>query len=111
MIGRQGSGVRPGMLAEALAIEGASLVRQLDQLEAAGLVERRDHPTDRRAKTLRLTPAGHRARAKIEEALDRLRTELFAGVSDADVAACLRVFDALEPRLGRKARASAAGAP
>src|ERR1700760_822072 len=52
MSGRLGDGIRPGVLAGVLAIEGASLVRQLDQLAEAGLVERREHPVDRRAKTL-----------------------------------------------------------
>lgn len=103
MIGRLGSGIRPGVLADVLAIEGASLVRQLDQLAEAGLVERRDDPLDRRAKTLHLTPAGTRARAKIEAALDAMRAEMFDGVADADVEACLRVFTALDARLGRSA--------
>src|ERR1700754_3837417 len=58
MIGRLGNGIRPGVLADVLAVEGASLVRQLDQRAEAGLVERREDPVDRRAKTLHLTPAG-----------------------------------------------------
>ena len=104
MIGRLGSGIRPGVLADVLAIEGASLVRQLDQLAEAGLVERREDATDRRAKTLHLTPAGSRARAKIEASLDAMRAEMFDGVADADLEACLRVFAALDARLGRSAR-------
>ena len=76
IIGRLGSGVRPGVLADVLAIEGPSLVRQLDQLVEAGLVERREDAVDRRAKTLHLTPAGNRARAKIEAALDTMRGEV-----------------------------------
>lgn len=105
MIGRLGSGIRPGVLADVLAIEGASLVRQLDQLAEAGLLERREDALDRRAKTLHLTPAGTRARAKIEAALDAMRAEMFGGVADADLEACLRVFAALDARLGRSARA------
>ena len=104
MIGRLGNGIRPGVLADVLAIEGASLVRQLDQLAEAGLVERREDPIDRRAKTLHLTPAGSRARARIEASLDAMRTEMFDGVADADIEACLRVFSALDARLGRSAR-------
>ena len=104
MIGRMGSGIRPGVLADVLAIEGASLVRQLDQLAEAGLVERREDTIDRRAKTLHLTPAGSRARARIEASLDAMRTEMFDGVADADIEACLRVFSALDARLGRSAR-------
>ena len=104
MIGRMGNGIRPGALADVLAIEGASLVRQLDQLADAGLVERREDAVDRRAKTLHLTPAGTRARAKIEAALDAMRAEMFEGIADADLEACLRVFAALDARLGRLAR-------
>ncbi len=104
MIGRLGNGIRPGVLADVLAIEGASLVRQLDQLAEAGLVERREDAIDRRAKTLHLTPAGTRARAKIEASLDAMRSEVFDGIPDADIEACLRVFAALDARLGRSAR-------
>ncbi len=110
MIGRQGNGVRPGVLADVLAIEGASLVRQLDQLVEAGLVERREDTIDRRAKTLHLTPAGTRARARIEASLDAMRTELFEGIPDDDVLACLRVFAALDAKLGRSARHASPGA-
>ncbi len=104
MIGRLGNGIRPGVLADVLAIEGASLVRQLDQLAEAGLVERREDTVDRRAKTLHLTPAGSRARAKIEASLDAMRTEMFDGVADADLEACLRVFAALDAKLGLSLR-------
>ena len=111
MIGRQGNGVRPGVLADVLAIEGASLVRQLDQLVDAGFVERREDTVDRRAKTLHLTAAGTRARARIEASLDAMRTELFDGIADADVFACMRVFAALDAKLGRSARGAGPGTP
>ena len=83
-------------------MEGAH--RQLDQLAEAGLVERREDAIDRRAKTLHLTPAGTRARAKIETSLDAMRAEVFEGIPDADIEACLRVFATLDARLGRSAR-------
>jgi MarR family transcriptional regulator for hemolysin len=108
MIGRIGSGVRPGVLADMLGVEGPSLVRQLDQLAEAGLVERRDDIIDRRAKTLHLTAAGSRARAKIETALDAMRDELFEGVRSDDLDTCLRVFALLESRLDRMALGAAA---
>ena len=99
VIGRQGNGARQGAIAEMLGIEGPSLVRLLDQLVAAELVQRRDDPADRRAKTLHLTPAGVEAQTRIEHTLHGLRASLFEGVPDADVAACLRVFATLEQRL------------
>jgi MarR family transcriptional regulator for hemolysin len=99
-IGRLGGGVRPGVVAESLGIESASIVRSIEQLVEAGLAERQADPADGRAKTLHLTDAGHEAWEQIEDALDALRSEAFAGISDADLAACLRVFDALGQKLG-----------
>lgn len=100
MVGRQGDGLRQGVLAELLGIEGPSLARSLDQLIAAGLIERREDPADRRAKTLHLSPAGAQACAQIEAALLDFRFALFEGVADADLQAALRVFAALQQRLG-----------
>ena len=79
-------------------------MRVLDQLVAAGLMERREDPHDRRAKTLHLTEAGRRA--QVEDVLVALRRRLFDGISEDDLQACLRVSEALKAALGR----SAAGA-
>ncbi|MES2188185.1 MAG: MarR family transcriptional regulator [Pseudomonadota bacterium] len=111
MIGRLGDGVRPGALAYALAIEAASLVRPLEQLLEAGLVERREDASDRRAKTLHITPAGQAACQQIEDSLQALRAAVFDGVTDEDIAACLRVFAALEARLGKGSTAQDRAAP
>lgn len=95
MIGRLGDGVRPGTLAEALGIEAPSLVRVIDQLVDAGLVERFEDASDRRAKTLHLTAEGRRRAQKIEKALIPFRRALFNEIDEKDIAACKRVFDAL----------------
>src|SRR5260221_13840095 len=50
-------GINQAALAQILEIEPITLVRLLDRLQAAGLVERRPDPTDRRARVLVLTPA------------------------------------------------------
>lgn len=50
-------GINQAGLAERLEIRPMTLVRQLDRLEAAGWVERRRDPADRRAIRLYLTPA------------------------------------------------------
>jgi DNA-binding MarR family transcriptional regulator len=41
----------------------------LDRLEQQGLIHRRPHPTDRRAKEIALTPDGQRCRATVLEHL------------------------------------------
>ncbi len=49
-------GREPGRGCDWLDIEPIALVRMLDKLHEEGLVERRAHPTDRRVRTLWLTP-------------------------------------------------------
>lgn len=100
LIGRMGGEPRQNALAEAVGIEGPSLVRLLDQLEAAGLVRRREDPSDRRAKVLSLTASGDAVVARIEADLDRLREAVFAGISAADLEAGLRVFRAIQRHAG-----------
>ncbi|CAM4238101.1 MarR family winged helix-turn-helix transcriptional regulator [Bordetella muralis] len=101
LTGRLGDGVRQGALAEALGVEGPSLVRVLDQLVSSGLIERREDPNDRRARTIHLTPDGHALREQVEGVLVKLRREIFRDVSHDDLQACLRVFDTLKTALGR----------
>jgi MarR family transcriptional regulator for hemolysin len=95
-LGRLGGGVRQVTLAAHIGIEGPSLVRLLDQLESAGLVERRDDPEDRRAKTIWLTPEGKALTRRIERVLMELRERRLRDISDDDIAAALRVFHAFD---------------
>jgi MarR family transcriptional regulator for hemolysin len=104
MIARLGDGVRPGMVAEALGVEPPSLVRIIDQLVAAGLVLRQDDPADRRAKTLHLTEEGRRCAAELEELLLPFRRGLFAGISQGDIEACVRVLTQLDAALAGQAK-------
>jgi MarR family transcriptional regulator for hemolysin len=96
LIGRHDGEPRQTTLAEAVGIEGPSLVRLLDQLGTAGLVVRKEDPTDRRAKVLSLTPAGRAIVAGMEADLARLREAVLGQVSAADLEASLRVFQALQ---------------
>ncbi len=109
MIGRMGGEPRQNALAEAVGIEGPSLVRLLDQLEAGGLVVRREDPSDRRAKVLSLTPAGTAVVEQMEDDLARLREAMFAAVSAADLETGLRVFRAMQHFAREAAVAGAAG--
>ena len=109
-IARAGSAMRQGALAEAMGIEGPSLVRLLDQLGNAGLVERRPDPSDGRAKTLHITDDGRALAGEVEKVLHILRDELFADVCEADLAATLRVFAALDTAIKRIAKPGGANA-
>lgn len=96
LIHRQDAHPRQHVLAEALGIEGPSLVRLLDQLEAGGLILRMEDPTDRRAKVLSLTPEGKRIVVLMEAAFTKLRAEVLADIDTTDLEAALRVFQALQ---------------
>jgi DNA-binding MarR family transcriptional regulator len=55
--------------AAAMGIEAPNATVMVDDLEAAGLVERRPHPTDRRAKLVEATAEGKVLAAKADEIL------------------------------------------
>lgn len=63
-------------LGRGVGIDPSSMVGTIDELEAMGLVERRRHPTDRRAHALHLTELGRttlkQGRALAREAQDEL---------------------------------------
>ena len=71
-------------------------MRLLDQLCTAGLVVRKEDPTDRRAKILSLTQAGRQTVAQMEAELNELREQVFADVDTADLEASVRAFRALQ---------------
>ncbi len=52
-------------LAERMHCESSNATFVADRLEEMGLLERRPHPTDRRAKLLHLTPQGVAMRRKV----------------------------------------------
>ncbi len=93
LLGRMEDGVRQGLLAEQLGVEGPSVVPLLDQIERAGLAERRPDPTDKRAKTIHLTEAGRALAAQAEERSTQVRAALFADIDKGDLAVATRVLE------------------
>jgi DNA-binding MarR family transcriptional regulator len=74
-------GVSQAEVAAWLGIEPIALVRMLDKLHEEGLVERRPHPTDRRVRTLWLTPAARPVVAQILAINKAIGEEAFAGMA------------------------------
>lgn len=101
-------GVRQGVLAEEMGIEGPSLVRLIDLLQAEGLVERREDPTDRRAKTLSITALGEAKVAQINQVVWRIRGDLLDGISPDDLATTFAVLKRIEASAQPSAKAAAA---
>src|SRR5688500_18309120 len=67
-------------IAKRLRIEGPTMTRMLDTLEADGLVERLPDPSDRRTKQLRLTAEGERVLEESFTIAGELRDRLLDGL-------------------------------
>ncbi|AJR22967.1 MULTISPECIES: MarR family winged helix-turn-helix transcriptional regulator [Sphingobium] len=99
---RLGPDVRQADLAEELGIAQPSLVRTLDQLQAAGLVERVPNPDDRRSNRVAFTPEGQELVGRIEARLENLRRELLDGVPDAAIEIIVNLLNLLERRMAER---------
>ena len=78
-------------LAASMSLDGSSVVRLLDNLEAAGLIRRKEGD-DRRAKIILLTARGRAIADKVETVARRIRGDALAGLSDKDIATAVRVL-------------------
>jgi DNA-binding MarR family transcriptional regulator len=77
------SGERPQAdLAHVLRIDPTNVVGLLNELETAGLVERRRSPLDRRRHTVALTAAGHDRLAAIEDVLITVERRVLSALDD-----------------------------
>lgn len=97
-IARTGNGVRQVQLAERVGLATQSLVRLLDEMSASGLLDRRDDPSDRRAKTIWLTPEGMALADRVERVLADLRQKVLADIDDRDIEVAHRVLKAVIDR-------------
>jgi DNA-binding MarR family transcriptional regulator len=65
-------------LGKCVGIDPSSMVSTIDELEGRGLVERRRHPSDRRAHALHITPKGRQTLTRGREQARRAQDELLA---------------------------------
>jgi MarR family transcriptional regulator, transcriptional regulator for hemolysin len=86
-------GISQAQLAELTALEPMTLVRSLDYLESRGLVERRNHPADRRARCLYLKPKGKALVDDIWKLIDLTRKDGFVGVSKKQVSLLIELLE------------------
>jgi DNA-binding MarR family transcriptional regulator len=77
-------GISQSGVANLLDLETISVVRLVDSLEGARLLERRPHPTDRRIRTLWLTQAGETAVGQVRRINESVRREALAGISKTE---------------------------
>ncbi len=92
-------GINQASLADLLEVQPITLGRLIDRLETTGWVERRNHPTDRRAITLYLTPKAEpilNEMSQLAEATSKLALE---GVSDANREQVMQVLEHIKTNL------------
>ena len=92
-------GIHQAGLAEILEVEPIGLMRILDKLQARGLVERRQHPRDRRVWLLYLTPDAHPSLDILRKLGEQTRAEALVGIGDADQERLLAILDTLKANL------------
>lgn len=75
-------GINQSGLAESLEIEPITLCRLIDRMEAAGWVERRPDPGDRRARLLFLTDQAQPIFGKMRAIAEDIYAEALAGLAE-----------------------------
>jgi DNA-binding MarR family transcriptional regulator len=79
-----------GELAASMGSDAPAATAAVNALEARGLVERKPHPGDRRAKIVSLTPAGRRTLAAARRVTERAPAT-FAELAPKDVRELARI--------------------
>jgi DNA-binding MarR family transcriptional regulator len=101
-------------LADALGIHRNNMVGLVDSLEAAGWLRRHRNADDRRAFSLRLTPAGHAIVEQVNDLIPQLDTALGQGLQPNEqrelvallkqTAQALGLSPSVHPHLARRPR-------
>jgi MarR family transcriptional regulator for hemolysin len=109
-IARSETPMRQNELAASLSLDGSSVVRLIDALEKAGLVNRREDALDRRAKSLVLTARGQRTVDQVERVSLEVRDIVLGDIPDDDFARALRLLECVKDSLLKLSHARLSGA-
>ena len=94
-------GIQQVALAEILEVQPITLVRLLDKLQAAGLVERRRDEKDRRAFCLWLTASAHPLLEQIWTLAAETRAGAVAGLGEAELTRFFATLQTMKDNLLR----------
>jgi MarR family transcriptional regulator, transcriptional regulator for hemolysin len=92
-------GINQVSLAQILELEPITLARLLDRLQAAGLVERRQDPKDRRAHLLYLTESAYPLLDRIFALAAEVRADALVGIPESDCSLLLDMLIAMKANL------------
>ena len=87
-------------LADTMGIHRNAMVGHIDELEERGLVQRRRHPTDRRAYALHLTDAARDLLVRAQRIADEHDAELLAALDEADQARLISLLQRIAAHAG-----------
>jgi MarR family transcriptional regulator, transcriptional regulator for hemolysin len=71
-------------IARLVGLDKTTMVVTMDELEAAGLAERRSSSADRRARVIAVTDAGRRKVKQADKVLDRVRSDVLSVLEPAE---------------------------
>jgi len=71
-------------IGSAMGIDPSTMVSLVDQLERAGLANRRQHPQDRRAREVLITPKGRRTLKRARELAEEVEGDVLQGLSPTE---------------------------
>ena len=87
-------------LGEKVQLEKSTMTSLIDRMEAAGLVRRDDHPTDRRAYRICITARGRELEEKLDQVVTEAYNRLTLGVPERDLQAAIEVLKAILKNAG-----------
>ena len=106
---RNPAGLKMNELSQRLMVSGGNVTGLTDQLEKEGLVTRADDPGDRRAYTVKLTPAGRALFARMAAVHEQWVIEMFSGLTSSEKTQIHRLLAKLKLHLaGTGTRGAAA---
>jgi DNA-binding MarR family transcriptional regulator len=96
---RHPQGLRMGELSRRMMVTGGNITGITDQLEQEQLVQRVPDPKDRRAYSVKLTPAGHRAFADMAVVHEGWIAELLKDISPDDKEQLIALLSSMKQHL------------
>ena len=96
-------------IADVIGLDKTTMVVTVDELERVGLAERVPSTTDRRARIIRVTPAGKRVVRKGERVVEEIQNDVLASLPERDAKGFMATLERLvEGRLSTPAACSRA---
>ena len=99
---RGADGLKMSELSKRLMVSGGNVTGLTDELEKEGLVVREDDPADRRACTVKLTPAGRDLFTRMAAVHEQWVIELLTGLNGAEKAQIYRLLAKLKASLAAR---------